>query len=124
MHPDAVWAPTGLGPGNRTGAKISMKGNKCYHVEISVNEREPEDSALRRFRRAVSSSKVVYEVRRRRTFENPQDIKKRKMKEKGLFKRVPDPESWTDNRGTMEPSPFGDLFGEPQDIFADVSKFP
>lgn len=27
-------APTGLGPGNRTGVKASMKGNKCYHVEV------------------------------------------------------------------------------------------
>lgn len=35
-----------------------------------------------------------------------------------VCRRIPDPESWTDNRGTMEPSPFGDLFGEPQDIFA------
>ena len=33
-------------------------------------------------------------------------------------RRVPDPDSWTDTKGTMEPSPFGDLFGEPQDIFA------
>lgn len=41
-----------------------------------------------------------------------------------VCRRVPDPESWTDNRGTMEPSPFGDLFGEPQDIFAgDVRSY-
>lgn len=26
--------PTGLGAGNRTGVKASMKGNKCYHVEV------------------------------------------------------------------------------------------
>eukprot|EP01025_Chloroclados_australasicus_P006949 TRINITY_DN12200_c2_g1_i2.p2 TRINITY_DN12200_c2_g1~~TRINITY_DN12200_c2_g1_i2.p2 ORF type:complete len:146 (-),score=12.40 TRINITY_DN12200_c2_g1_i2:312-749(-) len=111
-------------PSNNFASKVCMKGSsKCYHVEITVNDREPEDAALRRFRRAVTSAKVVYEVRRRRTFENRQDILKRKTRERGLFKRIPDPETWTETRGTMEPSPFGDMFGEPEDIFAADAAF-
>lgn len=33
------------------------------HVQVTVNEREPEDMALRRFRRLCGAAKVVYEVR-------------------------------------------------------------
>lgn len=45
---------------------------------------EPFDAAMRRFRRKVTNAGVINEVKRRRTFENSQDIKKRKEKERHL----------------------------------------
>mmetsp|Transcript_16827 Transcript_16827/g.36609 ORF Transcript_16827/g.36609 Transcript_16827/m.36609 type:complete len:88 (+) Transcript_16827:85-348(+) len=49
-----------------------------YNTEVVVGESEPAESAIRRFRRAVMQAGVIPEVRRRRYFETPQDIKKRK----------------------------------------------
>lgn len=44
-----------------------------------VGEDEPADSVVRRFRKAVMQAGVIPECRRRRFFETPQDIVKRKQ---------------------------------------------
>eukprot|EP00873_Tetraselmis_striata_P044345 jgi/Tetstr1/464609/TSEL_009364.t2 len=112
-------APLG-GVSNGTAAKLAMKSKKTYNVEVAVGVDEPADSALRRFRRAVTSSGVIPELRRRRYFENTQDMRKRKVKElrmknKKNFRVA----TWEDTQNTP-PAPFADLFGEPDDIFGEV----
>ena len=51
-----------------------------YQVQCVIGEKESVEAALRRFRREVMSSECINEVRRRRYFEDAQDIKKRKEK--------------------------------------------
>ena len=72
------------------GNMFAFKGS--YQAEITVGENENGESAIRRFRRAVMSSGHINETRRRRYFENPQDIKKRKQstprKKKGAKPRT------------------------------------
>jgi len=46
-----------------------------------VNDGEPIESALRRFKREVNKSGHMMELRHRRYFENSQEKKKRKIKE-------------------------------------------
>jgi len=58
-----------------------------FNTEVVVGETEPAESAIRRFRRAVMQAGVIPEVRRRRYFETPQDIMKRKEKEGHSRKR-------------------------------------
>lgn len=58
-----------------------------YNVQIVVDEDEPEESLLRRFRREVSKAGVIQECRRRRFFENTQEEKKRKQREAGRRNR-------------------------------------
>ncbi|KAL3941934.1 MAG: hypothetical protein SGBAC_003790 [Bacillariaceae sp.] len=50
-------------------------------VAITVGDGEPIESALRRFKREVNKSGHLMELRHRRTFENSQEKKKRKVKE-------------------------------------------
>lgn len=61
-------------------------------AQVTVGENEAGESAIRRFRRAVMNSGHINETRRRRYFENPQDIKKRKQstprKKKGAKPRT------------------------------------
>ena len=59
------------------GNMFAFKGS--YQAEVTVGENENGESAIRRFRRAVMSSGHINETRRRRYFENVQDIKKRKQ---------------------------------------------
>eukprot|EP00894_Picocystis_sp_ML_P004446 jgi/Pico_ML_1/54963/g95.t2 len=73
-------ASTALSSVPTNGSRVQMK-DKSFMCQVVVNEGEPPESALRRFRRAVMSAGVIPEVRRRRYFENTQDIKKRKDKE-------------------------------------------
>ncbi|KAH8944666.1 hypothetical protein BDL97_13G124300 [Sphagnum fallax] len=47
--------------------------------QVFVGEDEPADSVVRRFRKAVMMAGVIPECRRRRFFETPQDIVKRKQ---------------------------------------------
>mmetsp|Transcript_1847 Transcript_1847/g.7432 ORF Transcript_1847/g.7432 Transcript_1847/m.7432 type:complete len:111 (-) Transcript_1847:240-572(-) len=72
------------------GNMFAFKGS--YQAEVTVGENENGESAIRRFRRAVMSSGHINETRRRRYFENPQDIKKRKQstprKKKGAKPRT------------------------------------
>ncbi len=61
-------------------------------------------------------------MRRRKNFENAQDVIKRKVREGHLRKRnkwmrTPTYES---EMGGMEPSPFADIFSDPNDVFADL----
>ncbi|XP_058070805.1 small ribosomal subunit protein bS21c-like [Magnolia sinica] len=53
----------------------------AYNVQIVVDEDEPEEVLLRRFRREVSKAGVIQECKRRRFFENKQEEKKRKNRE-------------------------------------------
>ncbi|MCO5589492.1 hypothetical protein L7F22_043459 [Adiantum nelumboides] len=50
-----------------------------YNTQIFVGENEPADSVVKRFRRAVMQAGVISECRRRRFFETPQEITKRKL---------------------------------------------
>ncbi len=50
-----------------------------YNAQVFVGEDEPADSVVRRFRKAVMMAGVIPECRRRRFFETPQDIVKRKQ---------------------------------------------
>ena len=82
---------------------------------------EPQDSALKRFRREVAMSGLVQEVRRRRTFENSVDMKKRKQRESWKkMKRNRFPPKTYEQSMLQETSPFNDMFGTADDIFADV----
>jgi len=59
------------------GVAFAFKG--AYQTEINVGEGENGEAALRRFRKQVMNSGHINEVRRRRYFENKQDILKRKQ---------------------------------------------
>ncbi|PKU63288.1 30S ribosomal protein S21, chloroplastic [Dendrobium catenatum] len=52
-----------------------------YNVQIFVEENEPEEVLLRRFRREVSKAGIIQECKRRRFFENKHDELKRKKRE-------------------------------------------
>ncbi len=57
--------------------EINEKGGK--HVSrIIIREGESIDGALRRFKKKVQTDRVLSEVRRRRFFEKPSVIRKRK----------------------------------------------
>ncbi|KAK8916159.1 hypothetical protein KSP39_PZI022403 [Platanthera zijinensis] len=58
-----------------------------YNVQIFVEENEPEEALLRRFRREVSKAGVIQECKRRRFFENKRDELKRKKREAGRRNR-------------------------------------
>ena len=66
---------------------------------------------------------ILYlQVRRRRYFENSVELKKRKEREsrmKAKRNRQFPPRSYA-QATAQEPSPFSDMFGTPEDIFADV----
>lgn len=50
-------------------------------TEIKIGENESLDNALKRFRRQCSRSGVIGEARKRRHYEKPSEIKKRKNQE-------------------------------------------
>jgi ribosomal protein S21 len=50
-----------------------------YNVQVFVGEDELADFVERRFRKAIMMAGVIPECRRRRFFETPQDIVKRKQ---------------------------------------------
>ncbi|GMH15031.1 hypothetical protein Nepgr_016872 [Nepenthes gracilis] len=53
----------------------------AYNVQVVVDENEPEERLLNRFRREVMKAGVIQECKRRRFFENKQDERKRKTRE-------------------------------------------
>lgn len=53
----------------------------AYNVQVIVDENEPEEKLLNRFRREVMRAGVIQECKRRRFFENKQDKEKRKTRE-------------------------------------------
>ncbi|KAI4339508.1 hypothetical protein MLD38_024448 [Melastoma candidum] len=52
-----------------------------YNVQVMVEENEPEERLLNRFRREVMRAGIIQECKRRRFFENKQDEKKRRTRE-------------------------------------------
>uniref|UniRef100_A0A2P2QL21 30S ribosomal protein S21 n=1 Tax=Rhizophora mucronata TaxID=61149 RepID=A0A2P2QL21_RHIMU len=52
-----------------------------FNVQINVEENEPEDRVINRFRRAVVRARILQDCRRRRFFESTQDKKKRKVRD-------------------------------------------
>ena len=61
--------------GARPSTELAVK------IKVNVGDGEPIESALRRFKRAVNGSGHLMELRHKRYFENPQEKKKRKVKE-------------------------------------------
>ena len=57
------------------------------NIKVNVGDGEPIESALRRFKRAVSNSGHMMELRHKRYFENKQEKTKRKIKEGRLRKK-------------------------------------
>ncbi|XP_071707769.1 small ribosomal subunit protein bS21c-like [Rutidosis leptorrhynchoides] len=55
--------------------------NSAYNVQVIVEDNEPEEKLLGRFRREVMKAGVIQECKRRRYFENKQEEKKRKHRE-------------------------------------------
>ncbi|KAJ7956099.1 30S ribosomal protein S21 [Quillaja saponaria] len=53
----------------------------AYNVQIIVNDNEPEEKLLNRFRKEVLKAGVLLEAKRRRFFENKHEKKKRKARE-------------------------------------------
>eukprot|EP01023_Acetabularia_acetabulum_P031913 TRINITY_DN2986_c0_g1_i6.p1 TRINITY_DN2986_c0_g1~~TRINITY_DN2986_c0_g1_i6.p1 ORF type:complete len:213 (+),score=12.86 TRINITY_DN2986_c0_g1_i6:224-862(+) len=108
-----------LGIGNGTIQRLWMKKRKScihpFHVEVVVEEGEPEERAISRFRRKVNQSGVVSESRRRMRFESNRDRKMRKLQEKFRKRRQKfedEIETYDQVHGIIEPSPFQDLFGD------------
>mmetsp|Transcript_21682 Transcript_21682/g.32368 ORF Transcript_21682/g.32368 Transcript_21682/m.32368 type:complete len:111 (-) Transcript_21682:47-379(-) len=67
------------------------KGTALYgqtRVTISLNDGEPIENALKRFKREVNKSGHLFELRHRRHFENTQERKKRKIREAGMRRRM------------------------------------
>ena len=57
-------------------------------VSVSLNEGEPIENAIKRFKREVSKSGHLFELRHKRYFENTQERKKRKIREAGMRRRM------------------------------------
>ncbi|KAH0973383.1 hypothetical protein GBA52_025539 [Prunus armeniaca] len=53
----------------------------AYNVQVIVDDNEPEERLLNRFRREVMRAGVIQETKRRRYFENKQDEKKRRTRD-------------------------------------------
>ncbi|WCJ27475.1 Ribosomal protein S21 family protein [Euphorbia peplus] len=53
----------------------------AYNVQVIVDDNEPEERLLGRFRREVMRAGVIQECKRRRFFENKQDEKKRRTRD-------------------------------------------
>ncbi|KAI3409023.1 uncharacterized protein J3R85_019903 [Psidium guajava] len=64
-----------------------------YNVQVIVDDNEPEERLLNRFRREVMRAGVIQESKRRRYFENKQDEKKRKTREAAKRNRRRRPQS-------------------------------
>ncbi|OMO85335.1 Ribosomal protein S21 [Corchorus capsularis] len=64
-----------------------------YNVQIVVDDDEPEERVLNRFRREVMRAGVIQECKRRKFHENKQDEKKRKSREAAKRNRRRRPQS-------------------------------
>ncbi|KAI7842264.1 hypothetical protein COHA_003905 [Chlorella ohadii] len=94
------------------GQRTSMKAKSTYQVMVVVGDDEPQDNALKRFRREVMNAGLIPEVRRRRYFENSVDAKKRKVKEARMAaKRQSGGIRSFGQVSGQEPAPFSDMFG-------------
>ncbi|CAI9752583.1 unnamed protein product [Fraxinus pennsylvanica] len=72
----------------------------AYNVQVIVDDNEPEEKLLGRFRREVMRAGVIQECKRRRFFENKQEEKKRKTREaaKRNRRRRPQSRNFTQDR--------------------------
>ncbi|XP_022154139.1 30S ribosomal protein S21, chloroplastic [Momordica charantia] len=72
----------------------------AYNVQVVVDDNEPEERLLNRFRREVMRAGVIQECKRRRFFENTQDVRKRKSREaaKRNRRRRPQPRFTPQNK--------------------------
>ncbi|XP_022843500.1 30S ribosomal protein S21, chloroplastic-like isoform X2 [Olea europaea var. sylvestris] len=72
----------------------------AYNVQVIVDDNEPEEKLLGRFRREVMRAGVIQECKRRRFFENKQEEKKRKSREaaKRNRRRRPQSRNFTQDR--------------------------
>ena len=64
-----------------TGAPRTTTTELAVKIKVNVGDGEPIESALRRFKRAVSNSGHLMELRHKRYFENSQERQIRKVKE-------------------------------------------
>ncbi|KAF8035537.1 hypothetical protein BT93_C1537 [Corymbia citriodora subsp. variegata] len=64
-----------------------------YNVQVIVDDNEPEERLLNRFRREVMRAGVIQECKRRRFFENKQDEKKRRTRDAAKRNRRRRPQS-------------------------------
>lgn len=64
------------------GSKYFMKKKDSYMVEVEVAEDEPEDMAVRKFMKQVMQSRVVEQLRARRTKETKIEEYKRRFRER------------------------------------------
>ncbi|EXC31328.1 30S ribosomal protein S21 [Morus notabilis] len=79
----------------------------AYNVQVVVDDNEPEERLLNRFRREVMRAGVIQECKRRRFHENKQDEKKRKTREaakRNRRRRPPPPRFSAQNRQETPPS--------------------
>ncbi|KAF5746936.1 hypothetical protein HS088_TW06G01112 [Tripterygium wilfordii] len=76
----------------------------AYNVQVIVDENEPEERLLNRFRREVMRAGVIQESKRRRFFENKQEEKKRKTREAAKRNRRRRPMARTMFQNKEEPS--------------------
>ncbi|KAB1211758.1 30S ribosomal protein S21, chloroplastic [Morella rubra] len=72
----------------------------AYNVQVIVDDNEPEERLLNRFRREVMRAGVIQECKRRRFFENKQDEKKRRTRDaaKRNKRRRPQARIFTQNK--------------------------
>ncbi|GAX77839.1 hypothetical protein CEUSTIGMA_g5281.t1 [Chlamydomonas eustigma] len=70
------------------GSKVFMRRKDSYMVEINLEDEEAEDIAVRRFMRAVMDSKVVEQLRARKTKESKIEAYKRRMRERHEIRKL------------------------------------
>lgn len=58
-----------------------MFSTSHYNVEVVLEDDEPEERLLNRFRREVMSAGIIQESKRRKFFENTQDERKRRIRD-------------------------------------------
>lgn len=85
LAPAEKYSPSYSPSSSSTSTTTELHG--AVKVKINVGEGEPIESALRRFKREVSKSGHLMELRHRRYFENSQERAKRKVKEARLRKK-------------------------------------
>ncbi|XP_057535772.1 30S ribosomal protein S21, chloroplastic-like [Amaranthus tricolor] len=107
---------TSKNPNNQNGLFITSMGT--YNVQIIVEENEPEEKLINRFRRQVLRAGVIQECKRRRWFENSQDKRKRKSREaaKRNRRRRPQPKVSKQNNTETPKKEVHDLDDDNWDI--------
>ncbi|KAK2409326.1 30S ribosomal protein S21, chloroplastic [Trifolium repens] len=73
--------PTLTYSNSTTSLSVKSAHSDHYNVQIIVEEDEPEEKLINRFKIEVLRARVFQECRRRRFFENKQDKIKRKARE-------------------------------------------